>query len=63
MKLTIGCSQIKQLENSKPFSNDFTLIKLVHDCLQVQSAKRPSAEVAIQQITMCSNPWGGSSSN
>ena len=43
--------QIKELEKSKPFSHDLALIKLVRDCLQVQSDRRPNADNAICSVT------------
>ena len=43
--------QIKELEQTNPFSHDSPLLKFVSACLQVKSSKRPSAQDGIQALS------------
>ena len=43
----ISYTQTKELENTKPFSNETDLVTLVKRCLQVNSAERPTAKEAL----------------
>ena len=43
--------QIKELEQTNPFSHDLPLLKFVRACLQVKSLQRPSAENGIQAFS------------
>jgi len=40
-------TQTKELENTKPFSDETHLVTLVKKCLQVNSTERPTAKEAL----------------
>ena len=41
-------TQIKELENTKPFTNEKEFITLVRNCLQVKGEDRPSAASCVE---------------